>query len=197
MERTVVISVPHAACQPVTLSAPHPCDSVAPQMAKLLATRLNAQTVIFGSVPRSVVDMNRYPSRLVLDERKRLKEATSNQSKVILVDVHSYDDSAPWGEGADLVVFDTEPLQYVSVLTMMHIRHMSNVRVGFVVGSQQNDIIIEAKSRGVPSIMLEVHEGSNLVEIADAVAAAINYVFERRLHHPYGKTAHEKKLGVI
>jgi hypothetical protein len=145
-----------------------------------LVTHLHEPVVelIEAGLPRSVIDMNRIQSRGVLPERARITAAIEKSPEVVLLDVHSFDGDAPWGEGCDVVFMDPSPVQHWVVVAAMHARNVSGIRVGVVKGSPANDIVMETKGGGVPAVLLEFREDvtdDQLSAVTKAVAAGIEY----------------------
>jgi len=174
-----IVTVPHAACPPrqLTPENAHPCDLAAPEAAEALAAALAVppSRVISGTIPRDIVDMNRPQGRYLLRERSDLRRLIKGEGKerVVVIDVHSYDGDAPWHvEGATVAVLDSPPFQawgYTLAATIPNCIHVE--------GSMQNDIIVSAKEAGVPAILVEYLEGSDVRASARATAGALGAVF--------------------
>lgn len=185
----ILLTVPHATCEPESKSvSKHPCDAAALTASRLLANFLKKLsknrvdvTLIAGSVPRSVVDMNRSASRIgesALKERSDIEKwvtETVGYGRAI-VDVHSYDDLAAWFKGVDvsaaeqhcrhchpLVFLDIKPYSPFSVMVAKRVSSLASnsIPAQIVEGTTENDILFVARERyGVPCILTEFYEGS-------------------------------------
>lgn len=174
-----VITVPHAACPDHSRS--HPCDYAAPRAAEYLATYLGVEKIIRGSIPRAVIDMNRSPSRGVLPERQELAAFVNAEPNAVVLDVHSYDEHAPWGQSSDVVFMDTGLSQKWVKVAVLHAQLKSGIRAELLAGSQVNDIMGEMKERGVPAVLIEFREGLDealMARVAKGVADGVSYAFE-------------------
>lgn len=183
---SVVISVPHSACPPPPINNDnntHPCDVEALPFAWRLLRSLHPRlrkTIVMAETPRATVDLNRASGR---HHRGGLREEAlkDKKSRTVVVDVHSFDDDAPWGDNHEMVLFDVAPVSTSTIVVAGHLR-TSNVRSAVlmdVVGMY--DILREIKTEmSVPCLMVEVREGlseARYAELGAALAAAIEFAF--------------------
>jgi hypothetical protein len=185
---SVIVTVPHAVC---LNRLARDCDRVAEKAARHLVSVLKETgknvELFVGDVYRARGDLNRRPTRSTTKFRRQVSEAINNASKIqssggvlLLLDVHSFPDSETWGFDRDrsfeLVVLDLMPgSDRWRESLVKRLRREYGVDVGYVVGSQENDIMLEARTAGLPAILLEFNESLNDDRIS-AIARALVHV---------------------
>lgn len=165
--RTVVITVPHATCSPITAQNRHPCDIAAPRAANALAqhfARRGLRTAVLrAEVPRATEDQNRSESRNSLFRREvdaKLERAS------LLLDVHSFPSDGSFGEGLEFVLLTTSlPTSNVFALEsivngaqIVAELQKSGVSAKQLQGSPVNDLINTTISKGRLAFLLEFNE---------------------------------------
>jgi hypothetical protein len=96
-----VITVPHAQCVKEHLDKNwHLCDTLAIHAADSFSTNLTRKNISFtfpfvGFINRTTVDLNRPESRYT-DFRMAINNELDKHQDIFVVDVHSFDDRAPW-----------------------------------------------------------------------------------------------------
>lgn len=171
-----ILTVPHSVC----LVGPrrpgeHLCDYDALEFAVKIAERLPSSSSVVllpASTHREVMDMNRRESRGTKD-RLRLADAVRRSRRPFVLDIHSFDDGATFGRGVDLVVMDTAPISkmrrdFVGLLTEAGVRASVSSSL-----ATQYDINNTMNRDGVPCLMMEVREGTDLTDIARRVCVAL------------------------
>lgn len=104
---TIIIAVPHAKCDEVNYPSSkghHVCDHIAPRAASLLKSELSKFGYkiigpIMGNINRMKVDLNRIESRdtdFRQDIWNHILSESTQGNQVVVLDIHSYDDRAPW-----------------------------------------------------------------------------------------------------
>jgi hypothetical protein len=182
MDPFVIITVPHCQCD--FSDSIRNCDRVARYSASLLFDKIPYERVIFFSdIPRAQIDLNRYPSRST-SFRRRISDlffqlARDNRtSNVLLLDIHSFDENH-FGP-VELAILDEKPgnSSYVSRF------HSCLIREGVVTSrfiGDHNDILQEARSYSIPSVLLEFNENltpSRIDEITSIVVKCLDTLFE-------------------
>jgi hypothetical protein len=174
----IVLTVPHAVCNPRTPRSQHTCDYSAPDAAffvkeeleRLLPRGKAHVVVIEASLNRRVVDMNR-PKGHNLPERREVIKYKPD----FVLDVHSFgrEDSEEMAD-CDVVLMDIEPIQKGVTIPLLKKIHKSVV-VGFLYGSKVNDIIKEMRDLSISCVLAEFkeQEPKKLRSAAKSVAQAI------------------------
>jgi len=180
---SVIVTVPHAVCLNTFV---RDCDRVAEKAARYLVRVLQQAgkhvDLFVGDVYRARGDLNRRPTRSTRF-RRNISEMINDLSKSsggLLVDVHSFPDSETWGFDRDrsfeLVVLDLMPgADRWRESLVKRLRREYGVDVGYVMGSQENDIMLEARTAGLLAILLEFNESLNDDRIS-AIARALVHV---------------------
>jgi len=95
----------------------------------------------------------------------------------LLLDVHSFPNEETWrlGRAVELVVLDNSPGESKWQNFAARLRALG-INVGYVIGSSENDIVVEARGSGVASVILEFNESlssERLNEICATVVAEL------------------------
>lgn len=121
-----VLTVPHATCDEEKYPSDehHVCDLAAPKAASRLARSLRELTEdtgdvvigpLYGNINRMKSDLNRVNSRQTVFRKSFAHIVTDyveDGYDVVVVDVHSFDDNAPWSDHRPSLVFmDHETLK--------------------------------------------------------------------------------------
>lgn len=161
---SVVVTVPHAACEQDRPDR-RMCDRAAERMAALIRADF---AFVNRDVPRSVIDMNRPVAR-----DTAFRRAIAATPARVLIDVHSFP-CCVFGD-AHFAIMEPAPTPAVKKLIDEHLRPMTR-RTGMVGrwmpgDAVKNSIVADALSRGTQvSFLLEVREDlTQLSEIATAI----------------------------
>ena len=153
----------------------HPCDFAAPGAADLFSSisgkRFGDVELFKADVPRTISDQNR-PWGRGTDFRNRVEtsivDGRAEGRSVYVIDVHSFPpDDANWSE-YDVVVMDPRPAYLPGFLTFRSEAatslHETLERefeaVGYVPGSELNDVVVSSRDLGATSFLLEINEGT-------------------------------------
>lgn len=190
----VILTVPHARCDP-HLSVRH-CDRLAAQFAQLLHDHIMAVaqrepqqqqgspklslacTILQGTEYRSTLDLNRSIARMTQWRQhltNMIARLLSEKTFVILLDIHSYDNSGI-GLCTQPLVPSESTSQWAYVLSirdppdaltnalLSHSHptlnaHCGASAIGIYPGSSMNDIVVSASEEGVPlATMIHINE---------------------------------------
>jgi len=179
----VLITVPHFTCS--LFQENHLCDYGARNIYPLLSTSLTIRgfnvLVARGNVNRRACkycDLNRKESR-GLPYRKVVTETLKDGEVSFLFDLHSFPpETKEWGKYELVVVTskretDPTPTSFTTFLTER------KVKVSLLYTDVINDLIDQAESLGINSLLLEFNEGLTLTrakQICDLVAAWSTYL---------------------
>jgi hypothetical protein len=177
-----ILTVPHATCPAdPQLEYMHPCDVKSEELARAIETKISSGNVHVhvSTTPRTKTDANRRWARENTEYRKELTRMIVDKKKadvrVVVLDIHSFSpESEAWGR-YDTVLLDTHregPLMYTENLRKNI--ESNDLRVTTMHGSYVNDIVYEARTLGVVSVLVQVNENisaDKLNRLAKAVAA--------------------------
>lgn len=161
---TLVVTSPHSLCYHQVNG--RQCDLLAHLAASRLLLQLDRDgTVQYfpGTQPRFEIDLNRSGSRGT-EYRATLSQSLDNYHPQLLIDIHSF----PSGEfeGVDIAVVDNQPgTWYGRSLFQTLSKLLPKSKVGYFEGSEINDIVIEARGKGIPAILVEYREDLNIDQI--------------------------------
>jgi hypothetical protein len=161
-QRRYVVSVPHAFCEAETPWSRSVCDRTSEESARAICDALptSATKMLLGNTPRSMMDLNRRESR-GSPWRRKLEETILQSLKlaspeiVVLLDVHSFPRGSFQGTRSDLIIMDITPVaSWTEELTDYLVR--GGVAAAFVVGSDDNDVILYARAHPrVAAVLME------------------------------------------
>ncbi len=190
----LLVTVPHAFCEPGADDNAHPCDSVALTAARALVARLRrmlrtrADVVLLAADrPRAECDLNRVQCRDSAWRRALFAFARENRARLALVlDVHSFPpDYDGYGTAPvpDAVLLDDDVLHWPHALRRRsahqyaretldlhaHLQH-DGARVNTLEGLD-NDIAVQMRRElRVPAVLLELNEAAPVAPLLDSVA---------------------------
>lgn len=175
----VLVTAPHAVCLNVLL---RDCDRVSEMAARFIAESLKSQELavetFIGDLYRPKGDLNRRSTRAT-SYRRALTQSMQLKPCVVL-DIHSFPSSESWREGTksmiEVVILDNEPGQTTWVKTLVLYLKGKGVATESFVGATSNDVVTEARSYGIPAVLIEFHEGlsqDRIHQISSWVAAAV------------------------
>lgn len=203
---SVIITVPHDTC---IESIYHLCDIKAYALAKKIHDKFIADGIdvmlLRGDINRTLVDLNRFPSRDTAFRRRLRKEVSmrwrammqqtpmeqwsrqlthqqgdSGERKIFLLDCHSYDKGFETQEVPDpefIILYDTDcEIQYILSLYKSLVN--KGIRVNLLKG-KGNDIIDEFTCmKNIIPVLLEISEKHYTDKLADEISDVIkNWVY--------------------
>jgi len=185
----IMITVPHATPPTGGDRDRHLYDFVASQFAGQLRNAINRTglkpTVYEFNISRDIVDGNRTWARMdgwrTTINRNVLAQKNAKR-QVMVIDVHSYPADYIGFEGLDMVfVAPARPRQWYGLLARI-LTERHGIRVGIAVSPSMSDIVREYTCLNIPSLMIEVSEGTTFdrERTADSLARNIRELWERR-----------------
>ena len=167
MEKTI-ITIPHAICEPGYTQKEHLCDFVSLECGKRIYEKLKEkeenvvilypeQTRFYfdGIGNRVSRDMNRTLSRK-LDFRQMLSKEMETARK--LWDVHSFPRMKKFPFNNDVYLLQDEmSFLFDETIHLVNLYRMNGFKCEYIEGSK-NDIINEAREKGLKTVLLEVCE---------------------------------------
>lgn len=156
-DKYVVITAPHALCyQNIADDLNHSCDYVSAQCAQDIYDMMTCNKKLFLSDERrSKHDMNRIESR---GTNFRKKIAESFKDARMLLDIHSYPRMKSYPFKFDSYVIDDENPPTNLSRRICKVISDEGFTCEIVRGSGVNDITKQARSNGVPSVLIEICE---------------------------------------
>lgn len=182
-DRTVVLTVPHAACAQVAHqpgAGAHPCDwrahAAADCVKASISNHRRAKVFANTDLPRHRCDMNRIRCRNAGWRKKILKYVQDRRvnNVVFVLDVHSFPSDYPTYGRWELVVLDDDGRRrkhYTAdfVLSMRE----KGIKAGWLQGGG-NDIHVEMRTVAkVPSFLLEFNEGIGRSRLETVICPAV------------------------
>lgn len=155
MKPKVILTAPHATCP--LLGSNHPCDVIAGDLTKKIASQLGAQGVavrtFIGDIPRTEVDLNRDESK-GRDYYRTFMDSVSPGT--LHFDIHSYPPELDDFKNVDAVIYRMgNNSQLVDLLQ----RELSkNHKVGVIYGSSINTLVRDSQRQGAQSALIEFSE---------------------------------------
>ena len=174
----IVLTVPHAVCIQTRRDCDRKAEEAARRLYKHLIKRVSIKEkkkrrrrikvhLFVSDLYRPIVDANRASARWTTTFRQRIRNVDAG----LLIDIHSYPKHSVWieekhGDDDDdddnqpeMVVLDNEPDAPTPWVTeMVSFLRRKGVRIYHLVGSIENDIVREARNRGIPAVLLEFYE---------------------------------------
>lgn len=180
-DRTVVLTVPHAACAQVAHLPGHPCDWKAQTAANCVKANLSSAAAIKAKVfantdlPRhSTCDMNRLRCRNTEWRKKILKYVQDQHNNVVFVlDVHSFPSNYPTYGRWELVVLDDAKRRKQYTIDFVLSMRRKGIQTGWLRGGG-NDIHVEMRAvASLPSFLLEFNEGISDSRLRNVICPAV------------------------
>jgi hypothetical protein len=177
----IIISVPHATGLPVEgASRMKGHDYIAEEMAKRLAERLRVPEgqVIFGDVPRDIIDLNRERARWKTEFRQAVRELIKRDPRnTIHLDVHSFRQNSKVYRDNDIAIVTTEKRARPYETELRDRIIAAGLRCK-IYTEMLMDVVPEGRELGVSvSYLIEFNEGADAAtkdRFADIVAEFIN-----------------------
>ena len=179
----MLLTVPHAT-QPEN-EQQRASDLAARGAARTLNKRLNdlgiVTVLLEGNVPRKECDLNRHGACSTEPGQFKYRYVMALRREPSLVmDMHSYPDGETWGlpfRTSAVVLY--EPTNVTLAQSLVNALGNVTPAVAGVRGkTNENYIIVEASRRGVPALLLEVHEDRSYDTVIDATAAWVKRVIK-------------------
>ena len=163
MEKVILLTVPHSFCK-YDSAYERRCDRRALQAAKVLANFFKNKKVMVisnDSIDRKTLDTNRAQSRQT-KYRKNITNILDKYDVLWVLDIHSFP-NYDFGHGLNFVFLDN-----ISPTTTIEYKIFNQIlpdmeNAAILEGSLSNDIQYEARKKGIPSILIEVSERSELL----------------------------------
>lgn len=173
---SLIITAPHSLC--FIKSPIRDCDTIAFRASNQLVNQLNGFLVKYypSTHLRSEIDLNR-PEARNTDYREILSNNMSDCA--LLIDIHSFS-RAGFGPDVDVVILDDVP-GTIYGKRLYEIMRFHGISVAYMNGAPEiNDIVEEARSRGIPAILIEYMESisrETIDQINNAIIEWIHTIF--------------------
>jgi len=174
----IIVTSPHSFCLSRT---ERDCDRVAHLAASRLLALLPGALYFPAPLPRTQIDLNRSSSRGTEYREaisNALGELAASANSPLLLDIHSFSKEA-FDEVSVMILDNVLGTDYGRRLAQM--LNEAGINTGYLYGNSDNDIVIEARSKVVPAILIEYNESLGLEKIDQINRVIAEWILRKNL----------------